>query len=376
MKVELDDLGFQRSPGRSVIRGISISIASGERCAIIGRSGAGKTTLLRLIAGLDRPTSGTIRFDGRDVSALPPHLRGVSLAFQNPALLPHATVREHLELGLRASVDRSEPSRLFTLLVDRLELGDLLDRRPAELSGGQRTRAALGRTLASRRRLVMLDEPFQALDAPARVALREILVDLVTALGQTLLVVTHDLADAAALGSRSMIIDGGALIQVGPTQELVEDPNSSIVLEMLSSRPWSRIPLIVESDSARTSARAIDPSHRGIAGLDRVEFHSSWSGRRVVLAIPPELRAADESRSPELRIPGEIERIEGIGFETRGVIRFGSTSLRVAPNRESRDREMRVDWAIPISECRWFDDSTGRRCRPESPFDLDAAHAN
>jgi len=196
---------------------------------LFGPSGSGKTTVLRALAGLDRPDEGVVTFGGetwfdsaRGV-CLPPQARGVGLLFQEYALFPHLSVRANVGYGLHRLAAAARAARVAEL-SERFGVADLLDRRPAQLSGGQKQRVALARALAPRPRLLLLDEPLSALDAPTREALRGELRHLLEQAGVPAIVVTHDRVEALALGDRLAVLAGGAVRQVGPVHEVFSEP--------------------------------------------------------------------------------------------------------------------------------------------------------
>jgi len=206
--ITISDLSFKHGH-TAILAGLSCTIGSGEHAAIIGRSGTGKSTLLHLIAGLLHPAAGRVLIDGTTVNG-PAH--GVVLMFQRPALLPWASVRNNILLPLRFSgalrrdphtVDRD----LYSLLA-QIGLADRADALPAQLSGGQQQRVALARALAARPTILLLDEPFSALDPETRTGLRDDVRRLASARNATLITVTHDLADAAALADRALLLAG------------------------------------------------------------------------------------------------------------------------------------------------------------------------
>ena len=196
---------------------------------LFGPSGSGKTTVLRALAGLDRPEAGVVTFGGEtwfDAARglfLPPQARGVGLLFQEYALFPHLSVRSNVAYGLHR-LDAAARAARVAELAERFGVADLLDRRPAQLSGGQKQRVALARALAPRPRLLLLDEPLSALDAPTREALRGELRHLLEQAGVPAIVVTHDRVEALALGDRLAVLAGGAVRQVGPVHEVFSEP--------------------------------------------------------------------------------------------------------------------------------------------------------
>jgi NitT/TauT family transport system ATP-binding protein len=219
--LQVAGLAFSRA-SRRVLENVDLSVAAGEHVALVGPSGAGKSTLLQLIAGILRPDSGAIRIDDRPVAGPAPF---TTLMFQRPALLPWATVTENVLLPLHFSGavrrdTRGARERVLHLL-DKVGIGDRADARPAELSGGQQQRAALARALASDPRVLLLDEPFSALDPETRDGLRRDVRRLATERGVTLITVTHDLADAAALAGRAIVL-GGAPARVLDDMQLGE----------------------------------------------------------------------------------------------------------------------------------------------------------
>jgi molybdate transport system ATP-binding protein len=215
--------------------------AGDEVVALFGASGAGKSLTLQCLAGLVRPDAGRIVVNGRvcdDVAArvhLPPQARRLGYVFQGYALFPHLTVAENVGFGLR---DRpaAERRRRTGAVLEQLGLGEFAARRPRELSGGQQQRVALGRALAPGPDLLLLDEPFSALDAPLRRTLREELARVIRGLGTTVVLVTHDLAEACQLGDRLVLYEAGRVIQAAPKAELLARPASEAVARLLGVR--------------------------------------------------------------------------------------------------------------------------------------------
>jgi multiple sugar transport system ATP-binding protein len=218
---------------------VDLDVAGGELLVVVGPSGSGKTTLLRLIAGLDSPTAGGIRIGGKDLTGVPPHRRNVALVFQNLALYQHLRVRENLAFGLNH--ERSDESRKRKAESDNqahvirtaemLNIGHLLDRYPAELSGGEQQRVALGRAIVRQPAALLLDEPLSGLDAPVRRGLRQELKRLTRELGMPTIYVTHDQAEALLLGDRIAVLDKGRIQQIGLPEEVYHRPTNRFVAE-------------------------------------------------------------------------------------------------------------------------------------------------
>jgi sulfate/thiosulfate transport system ATP-binding protein len=210
---------------------VSVEIPSGSLTALLGPSGSGKSTLLRVIAGLERPDAGAVEIDGRDASALPPQRRGVGFVFQHYAAFKHLTVRENVAFGLKVRRrPRAEVRRRVDELLELVQLPGLADRYPAQLSGGQRQRMALARALAVEPSVLLLDEPFGALDARVRKELRAWLRRLHDDVHVTTVFVTHDQEEAMEVADRIVVMNHGRVEQVGGPRDLYEHPANAFVM--------------------------------------------------------------------------------------------------------------------------------------------------
>ncbi len=234
------DLDLERrfEDGPAVRARLTVPLDEAPVTVLFGPSGAGKTTVLRCLAGLERPDAGAIRFagetwfDARSGTDLPPQRRGVGLLFQDYALFPHLSVAENVGYGVRGA-GRVARARRVVEVVATLGLEPLLRRRPAQLSGGERQRVALARALAARPRLLLLDEPLSALDAPTREALRGELRAVLERAGLPAIVVTHDRIEALALGDRMAVLADGSIRQVGPVHEVFSAPADLVVARVV-----------------------------------------------------------------------------------------------------------------------------------------------
>jgi len=216
------------------VNGLTLSVADGELLALVGPSGSGKTTLLRLIAGLETPDDGIIRIGEHDQAGIAPGEREVAMVFQTLALFPHLTAEENLCFGLRLrGVNQGDMTAKAKELADRLGITDCLARKPAELSSGQRQRVALGRALIRQPKVLLLDEPFANLDAPLRRELRRELLRLHQAFNLTIILVTHDQAEAMALGQRVAVMNAGRIEQVAEPAQLRASPANEFVMSFL-----------------------------------------------------------------------------------------------------------------------------------------------
>ena len=213
---------------------MSLEVPDGSLTALLGPSGGGKSTLLRVVAGLEVPDSGTIEFDGEDVTTVPVRDRGIGFCFQHYAPFRHLTVRKNVAFGLEVRKrPKAEIRRKVDELLDLVKIDHLADRYPSQLSGGQRQRMALARALAIEPQLLLLDEPFGALDAQVRQELRVWLRDLHRKISVTTVLVTHDQEEAMEVADHLAIINEGRLEQIGDPAELYDHPANEFVMKFL-----------------------------------------------------------------------------------------------------------------------------------------------
>ncbi|WP_200261734.1 ABC transporter ATP-binding protein [Streptomyces sp. HSG2] len=217
-----------------VLDGLDLAADDGRLLALLGPSGCGKTTVVRVASGLLAPARGTVRLRGADVTRIPPERRGVAVVFQRPMLLPHRTALDNVALPLRLRGRSRRAARAGALVhLDRVGLAPLADRHPRRLSGGQAQRVALARALAAEPAVLLLDEPFSALDRELRHAMGDLLVAVQRELGVTTLLVTHDQTEAAAVADDVALLDAGAILQQAPPTELYAHPVSVAVARFL-----------------------------------------------------------------------------------------------------------------------------------------------
>jgi sulfate transport system ATP-binding protein len=235
MSIRVEHL-TKRYGDAAVVNGVSLEIATGELFVLLGPSGSGKSTLLRMIAGLSEVDAGKVWLHGRDVTALSPKDRGIGFVFQHYALFRHMTVADNVEFSLRvARVPREERRRRREELLELVGLSGFGGRRPQQLSGGQRQRVAIARALANRAPVLLLDEPFGALDAKIRVELRQTIRRVQRDLGVTTMFVTHDQEEAFDLGDRIAVLHLGRLLEVGEPEELYLRPQTPFVATFLGA---------------------------------------------------------------------------------------------------------------------------------------------
>ena len=238
MHIDIDEIAKEFG-NATALHPVSLSIPSGALVALLGPSGSGKTTLLRVLGGLEFPTSGRVLFDGQDATGLSVQDRRAGFVFQHYALFKHMTVFENIAYGLRARPRKTRPnepeiSRRVTKLLDLIQLPDIGARYPAQLSGGQRQRVALARALAIEPRMLLLDEPFGALDARVRKELRQGLREIHDATGLTSVFVTHDQDEAMELADLVVVMSMGRIEQVGKPSDIRAKPKTDFVREFIS----------------------------------------------------------------------------------------------------------------------------------------------
>ncbi|MGV1013669.1 MAG: sulfate/molybdate ABC transporter ATP-binding protein [Methyloceanibacter sp.] len=298
---------------------VSLDIRPGELLALLGPSGSGKTTLLRILAGLDQPTEGRVTFDGDDALRVPLRQRNVGLVFQNYALFRHMTVLNNVGFGLRVRPRVQRPSRnsihkRVIDLLDLVQLGGLDQRYPSQLSGGQRQRVAFARALAIEPRLLLLDEPFGALDAKVRKELRRWLVDIHKETGHTTVFVTHDQEEALELADRIVVMRDGRIEQVGTPDEIYDEPNSPFMFSFIGES--STLPVRVDKGKLWLDHHPLDLSPgnvpNGPANLflrpHDVELVSDPRG--AIPGVVSFLRRQGGSRRLDLQVNGHGGRVE------------------------------------------------------------------
>jgi len=292
-----------------VIRDVSLDIADGELCVFVGPSGCGKSTLLRLVAGLEDPTAGDIIFDGERVNDRPPAARGIAMVFQSYALYPHMTVRDNMAFGLKlARYGRDGIAARVAEAARTLQIEPLLDRKPRELSGGQRQRVAIGRAIVREPGVFLFDEPLSNLDAALRVQMRVEIARLHREIAATMIYVTHDQVEAMTLAERIVVLNEGAVEQVGPPLELYERPRNMFVAGFIGSPRMN----FIEAEAIGRGADSVTVVLPG-GGRLAVPIQGDAAGQ-LTLGVRPEHITCVASGSGALA--GTVLAVEHLGNAT------------------------------------------------------------
>ncbi|WLR97382.1 sulfate/molybdate ABC transporter ATP-binding protein [Shinella sumterensis] len=315
MKIRLDNVVKEFETFRAV-HGVSLDIDSGELVALLGPSGSGKTTILRMVAGLEYADAGAIYFGDENATEIPVRDRGVGFVFQHYALFPHMTVGENIAFGMKVSKIKRSPQAIAERvkeLLDLVQLSGLKDRFPGQISGGQRQRVALARALAVDPRVLLLDEPFGALDANVRRDLRRWLRKIHDELGITTLFVTHDQEEALDLADRVVILNKGKIVQEGTPEAVCRNPADAFVMNFLGDA--NRLEAEIRGGKAHVDGVAFEAD--GVAdGSGQILFRPadvSWreDGQGIAACI---VRVID--RPDSRRVLAMTESGQAVEFDT------------------------------------------------------------
>jgi ABC-type sugar transport system ATPase subunit len=329
MEIRLD--GLAKHYGQvAAVDNLNLQVGEGEFVALLGPSGCGKTTTLLMLAGILRPTGGTIRFGDRVVNSVPPQERNIGMVFQSYALYPHMTAYQNITYPLRLRrTPEADMRRRVEQVADRLEIGQLLDRKPGQLSGGQQQRVALARALIKQPDLLLFDEPLSNLDARLRLTARSEIKRLQRDLRITSVYVTHDQSEALTMADRIAVMRGGKLEVYGTPAELYDRPRTRFVASFIGHPPMNLLPAELAGDDGALSVRFAGAAVPLPAPLAQRLNGDGRAGRKVFLGIRPEdmLPAADG------QIEGEVDLVEPLGRDDMLSVRFGDTQLNaLAPS--------------------------------------------
>jgi ABC-type sugar transport system ATPase subunit len=318
-----------------VLRGIDLTVARGELLVVLGPSGAGKSTLLRVVAGLQPVTRGRVHIAGRDVTALRPGRRNVSMVFQSYALFPHLTVADNIGFGLIVrDVPKAQARDRVARAAAAVGCADLLHRRPGQLSGGERQRVALARALVREPDVFLLDEPLSNLDAELRVETRAELRALHDRVGTTMLHVTHDQTEALVLGDRVAVLRQGQVEQVGSPEQIWRTPQTTFVARFVGSPAMNLLPA-----DGPLRVPGVEPSGAHLLGLRPEAVH---------------LAPADGT-------PATVERVDVVGEDAYVYLRAAGHPIVARVRTADRPAAGAAARVTARGDVHLFDAATGRR---------------
>jgi len=310
------------------VKNVDLDIGQGEFFSLLGPSGCGKSTLLRMIAGLEQPTSGNILIDGRDVTALAANKRPTNMMFQSYALFPHLTVGKNICFGLRQErLAKAEIQQRLNEVADKLQLRELIERKPDRLSGGQKQRVALARALVKRPRVLLLDEPLGALDKNLRAETQHELLRLQRELGITFIIVTHDQEEAMTVSSRIAIMRDGEILQIGAPEQIYERPASRYIAKFLGETNIFNIDKahleggMLRLDSAEAGGEILCPVDDQINSRDKLWL--SVRPERIELSR----QAITSNQAATTGLEAKIEQITYTGLKRNYRLRLKSGTI-------------------------------------------------
>jgi len=329
VRLEVKDL-TKRFESTLVLNRINLDIREREFVGLLGPSGSGKTTLLRIFAGLEFPDSGHVLIDERDALALPFEERQIGFVFQNYALFNHMSVFENVAFGLKVRSRRKRPTKAqiedrVRQLLKLVQLGELESRFPAQLSGGQRQRVALARALAIDPKVLLLDEPFGALDAKVRVELRRSLRDIHDATGLTTVFVTHDQEEALDLADRVAVMNHGCIEQIGTPTQIYEEPQTPFVFDFLGRT--NSFDCVIENGQVRLGDKVL-AVETGTPDGPAVAFVRPHD---IVLSRPGNAPSTDDAR---LEKPAVVRFISALGQRAAVELLYERKLIEAETSRE------------------------------------------
>ena len=341
----------------TAVDGIDLTIEDGEFVTLVGPSGCGKTTTLRCVAGLDKPTGGTIEFGDRDVTELPVQQRDIALLFQDIALYPHMSVRDNMAYGLKiAGLSKEERYRRVEEAAELLQITDQLDKSPAALSGGQQQRVALGRSIVRDPTVFLFDEPMSDLDAKLKRDLRPVVQQVTREIGCPVLYVTHDQEEAMTMSDRIAVMNDGHLEQVGGPKEVYTDPATEFVSGFIGQPTTQFFDGRVRGGDGGTHLE-IEEYDFALPGTNgELDGYASESIR--VGVRPQNIGVDDGSKGG---IPAEHVLDEPLGDETHSFFEteFGEIVVVTGPDFEGGQREYGL--VLDPEHAKLFDPDSGVR---------------
>ncbi|USD64486.1 sn-glycerol-3-phosphate ABC transporter ATP-binding protein UgpC [Vibrio sp. SCSIO 43136] len=354
-----------RNAQQETLKGIDISINSGEFLILVGPSGCGKSTLMNTIAGLEDISSGEIVIDGVDVANVEPKDRDIAMVFQSYALYPTMTVYENIAFGLRIrKMENDLIDAEVKRVADMLQITALLDRKPSQLSGGQRQRVAMGRALARRPKLYLFDEPLSNLDAKLRVEMRHQIKRLHQKLNTTIVYVTHDQIEAMTLADRIAVMKDGELQQLGTPKEIYDQPSNMFVAGFMGSPSMNFIHTMVDLDDQQNPVIKVTGTNDQEHHIRLPASMREQDGKQIVIGLRPEhiTEQAGEDSSVSTQLDLQLEVLEPTGPDTIAMVKVNDQEVacRLSPECDVQVGQM-APLHFDLSKAVFFDAQTQQR---------------
>ncbi len=360
MRVELENLSKAWDGVVGADR-ITLDIADGEFVAFLGPSGCGKTTTLLMVAGIYKPSGGTIKFDGHVVNEVAPKDRGIGMVFQSYALYPHMTVFGNISYPLRIQkVNKTEIKERVQKVADMMGIGDLLDRKIVQLSGGQQQRVSLGRALVKEPQLLLFDEPLSNLDARLRLTMRGEIKRLQEEMGITAIYVTHDQVEAMTMADKIAVMSGGVLQAYDVPTDLYEHPKTQFVAGFVGNPPMNffDVEIVAMDGEFRAKSGSIDLA----LPRDRAEKAAAAGKDKLIMGVRPEdiyLVDDAEPAAPGRTLTAAIEVVEPLGREDLLGVTVNDVEMRVLVDKtKGAALGDNVDLVFDMSSVQFFDPET------------------
>lgn len=359
MKIELKNISKSFNTKTNTINNMNLTIQDGEFVALLGPSGCGKSTTMLMVAGIYKPNSGEVYFDGQVVNDLEPKDRNIGMVFQSYALYPHMTVLENIAFPLKQQkVPKEERKQRAKEAAEMVQLGHLLDRKPSQLSGGQQQRVALARAIVKKPKVLLLDEPLSNLDARLKIEMREEISRIQKELGITTILVTHDQEEAMTMADRIAVMKEGQIIQYSSPMELYKEPKDYFVAQFIGTPPMNFLNGKLLNNQLHFAERIID--------LDPELVESGYDEMDVKVGIRPhDLKVGSNG---DICMKGNINLIEPIGHSQMVNLKIGNEHVRIftEPNN-NMVYGSEIEISADISAIHFFDPVTGRSLNEESP---------
>ncbi len=338
-----------------VVKDLNLEIAKGEFVTMLGPSGSGKTTCLMMLAGFEPATNGEIYIGNKSINHIPPHKRGIGMVFQNYALFPHMSIGENLAFPLEVrKMNRADTQAAVKRTLDMVQMGDFINRRPAQLSGGQQQRIALARALVFEPELVLMDEPLGALDKQLRERMQYEIKHIHENLGVTVVYVTHDQSEALTMSDRIAVFNDGVIQQLSSAEALYEHPQNAFVAQFIGEN--NELRGTVEKITGQTCS--VKLSDGTMVKAEKVNVDKV--GDKTLLSLRPERVEIDPARKMDATLKGKIEELIYLGDHIRVRMNVAGNDEFIAKVRNRGDKRelkegqsIKVGWAA--TDCKALD---------------------